>query len=405
MKRTGLLWLLVMPSLAAVAILPELADAQASRAIEPSRADATHGGVTELDLAFDAVEGRPGAQVELTIRPRDPAGRARDASLRVETDGGIVDAPVRVSAGVYVVRIVLPTALGRRQSLRASVTADEAAASVVLPLVSGPPASLELALRVAVQGDLPADGASHPLWIGVSDAYGNPAREAPRASAHRGTVGAPLAIGPGEWLVDYRPPRAPWKGEDVIRVDAGEATASETLRLAPVRASLTVAPKAGLVVGAGGPALAVGAEAATWRFVGPAELGLVAGVAWWSARDSTAVRMADRSLDVSSRRTWLPLTLSLASRRPLGARGTLTFSLGGGGALVTSRADLAGQPEISESGWAPAVVAGLEVAFRTRLGAPFAELRGAWLGDPHLDAVRGAAWPAMLFLGSRFDAF
>lgn len=391
--------LVVLASLPARALA---ASPPASPSAAPSAPPAsTAAEVTELELAFDAREGKPGARLELTARLRDASGRARDAALRVEVDAGTVAPPVRVSAGVYTARLELPTRLGGRRSLLVFASAGQAVASAAVPLISGPPASL----RVEAPGDLPADGANHPLWIGVADAHGNPSSEPPVITVASGTLGEAVPIGAGEWMVDYQPPRSSRERGDVVRVKAGDAFVSHALQLTPVPALLTVAPKVGLVMGAGDPTVAVAAEAGAWRPAGPAHVGLVLAAAWWGARDSGDVAMPDGLHALRSRRSWIPVTLSLASRHALGARVTATFSAGGGGAFVTSRVDLAGQPRLSESGWAPAAVASAEVALRTRFGAQFAEVRGGWLGDPGLDTIRGSAWPVMFLLGSRFDAY
>lgn len=396
MKRAAALRLLVLPSLAVLAVCPGRGLAQPAPGGAPlAQAPA------ELELTLGAAEGRPGAVVEVTARLRDAAGRARDGALRLDVDAGAITSPSRVSPGVYTARITLPTVLGSRRSLLVVASAGAAIASAALPLVAGPAASLQ----VEAPRDLPADGANHPLWIGVTDAHGNPSDEPPRVTVERGAVGAPVQLGSGSWMIDYHPPRSSSGSRVLVRAQAGAAVGSHALELTPVQAVLTLAPKAGLVVGAGGPALAVAADAATWFEAGPAEVGLVLGIAWWGVRSTRAVPGSAGALDLRARRDELPITLSAASRHALGARGSVTFALGGGGALVASRADLAGQPRISRSGWVPTVMAGVEVALRTRFGAPFAEVRGGWLGDPHLDTVRGAAWPVMILLGARFDAY
>ncbi len=397
MKRISIFHLLILPSLAT---WPAAGLAQ-SKAAGPAATPAAVE-VTQLDLAFDAPEGKAGGQVELTARLRDPAGRARDAALRVDVDAGTVGKPVRVSSGVYTARITVPSALGGRRSLLVVAGAGQAAASATLPLVSGPAASL----KVESPQDLTADGTNHPLWIGVTDAHGNPSAERPRVTATRGSLGEPQPIGLGEWMVDYYPPRQSSEGEDLVRVQAGSAIASQPVKLSAVASILTVAPKAGVVMGiAGGPTLALGAEAGAWAAVGPANLGLLLAIDWWGAKDTNGIQAPAGTIDLESRHMWIPITLSLASRHPLGARGTVTFSLGGGVAFVTNRAELPGQPKITESAWTPTALAGVGVSWRTRFGAPFAELRGGWLGDPGLGTFRDSAWPVMFLLGSRFDAY
>ncbi len=398
MKRNTVFQHSILLTLAALAAWPYAGAAQASGAASAAAAPE----VTQLDLAFDAQEGKAGGQVELTARLKDQAGRARDAALRVDVDAGTVAKPVRVSLGVYTARITLPAALGGRRSLLVVAAAGQAAASATLPLASGPAASI----KVEPPADLTADGANHPLWINVTDAHGNPSDERPRVSAVSGTLGEPTPIGPGEWMVDYQPPRRSSEGVEQVQVRAGTAIASTPLRLAPVPALFTVAPRAGVVLGlAGGPGLALGAEAGAWAPVGPLNLGLLLAIDWWGAKDKTGLRAPAGTIDLESSHMWIPITLSLASRHPLGDRATVTFSLGGGATLVTTRAELPGQPKITESAWTPTALAGVSISMRTRFGAPFAELRGGWLGDPGLDTFRDSAFPVMFLLGSRFDAY
>lgn len=372
-----------------------------STARDERAASAAASEVTALKLAFDVTSGRPGARVQLTVRMTDPGGRAREAPLQVQADAGVVGAPARASAGTYTATITLPTSLGTRRSLIVIASAGQAVASISLPLAAGPAA----ALSVEAPPDLPADGANHPLWIGVTDAHGNPSDEPPRVTVTRGELGEPEPIAAGEWMIDYHPPRSSWVGGEAVSVSAGAASTTRPLALTPVPALLTVAPRTGVVLGAGGPAFALGAEAGIWVMNLPPSLGLVLDVLWWGADDTRGVAGPAGALDLRTRRSWLPLTLSAAARQPLGRRATLTVTAGGGTALVTSKASLPGQPSITESGWAPAAMAGVDLAFRTRLGAPFAGVRGAWIGDPKLDTVRGSAWPVMLLVGARFDAY
>jgi hypothetical protein len=379
------------------------ADAPAAQSPPPEAqaAPSAPAEVSEIQLGFDVPKGHPGERVVVTARLRDAGGRARDAALRLDPDAGTAEPPARVSAGVYKVRLTLPTALANRRSLLVIASAGQAVASVALPLSPGPAATL----TVEAPPDLHADGANHPLWVGVRDAHGNPAIEPPRVTVTRGALGQPEPLATGEWMVDYRPPRNSRGGEDVVSVTAGAAVRSQPIALAPVPALVTVSPRAGVVTGAGGTGLAVGADAAVWPLDLPPSLGVVLGVMWWGARDSGSVAGPAGALELRTSRSWLPITLSAAARQRLGARATLTLSAGGGVAHVASRTTLSGQPAIAESAWAPVALAGVELAYPTRLFVPFVELRGGWVGDPSLDTVRGAAWPVMLLLGSRFDAY
>lgn len=356
--------------------------------------------VSDIEVAFDVARGRPGETAVLRARLRDAAGRPADAPLRVEADGGTVDAPLRVGPGLYTARVALPTVLGSRRALLVYAAAGRSAASASLPLGPGPAASL----RVEAMGEVPADGAEHALWIGVSDAHGNPSAEAPSARALRGSVGDAVPVASGGWMIPYRPPRDARAGEDVVRIVAGKASVSKTLRLAAMAPVLSLGARAGVVVGTGGAAPAIGCEAATWLELGGLDVGLELAATAWTESERTALGPGG-DLALAARRAWLPVTLSVASRLELGRRAVATLSLGGGGALVTSRTTLAGEAAVSEMGWAPAVSAGLELALRVRAGEPLVGVQALWLGDPHLDTLRGTAWPISIFLGYRFHAY
>ncbi|ABC82604.1 hypothetical protein [Anaeromyxobacter dehalogenans] len=390
-------WLLVALALVARGARAQVPVPAPEDGAEPAAA----ATALELELSFEAREALPGDEVLLVARLRGADGRGRDAALTVEVDAGVAKGPLRISRGVYTCRITAPTTLDARTSLVVIATAEGTAASAAIPLRPGP----ARAIAVDVPEDLAADGGRHPLWIAVTDAHGNAVAEEPRLTAGLGSVSEPVPLGGGRWLAEYRAPRSAWAGEDVVRASAGAASASRALPLRAVPAVLTVSPRAGVMLGGGGPALALGADAAAWRAAGPLDLGVVAAIAWWGVREDGIAWAPRAGLDLRADRATLPLTLSLAARTGLGTRGTATLSLGGGAARVSSSTRLAGQPELSESAWAPAATAGLELAFRSRLGAPFAEVRGYWLGAPRLDTVRGAAWPLLLSAGVRFDAY
>jgi hypothetical protein len=362
--------------------------------------EALPAAVFQVEISFDVETGQAGETAGLRARLRDAAGRAVDAPLRIESDGGTVGEPVRIGKGSYTARVDLPAVLGGRQSLLVTASAGQGWASATLPLAPGPVASL----RVQPPTALAADGGDYPLWIGVFDAHGNPSAEAPRAEVRRGSVGEPAGLAPGWWMIRYRPPRDARRGEDVLQVAAGPATASTTLQLAPMVPVIWIGARGGVVLGTDGPAPAVGGEASSWLELGPLDMGLVLGATWWSAESHRLVRASGRDLDLRSRRAWLPVTLSAASRHALGARVVATLSAGGGGALVTSRTTLADQPAVSEAGWAPIASAGVELALPMRTGEPFAAVQGAWIGDPHLDTLRGATRSISLFAGYRFHA-
>lgn len=389
MHRAAALRLAVVPLAAFIAV---------GRAGAQAGLDAASVVVTDVEIAFDVERGRPGGTALVRARLRDAAGRAVDAPLHVEADGGTVEAPVRVGQGLYTARVALPTVLNGKRSLLVVAAAGRGSASATLPLAPGPAAEL----RVETPSDLSADGAAHPLWIGVSDEHGNPSAETPTIEARRGSVGKPVQLVAGGWMFHYRPPRDTRAGEDVVRVKAGGATTAAVLRLAPMKPRVSVGARGGVVVGTGGPSAAFGVEAAAWPW---ARLGVVLSAAWWSAASDRSVPGPGGALQLRSTRAWLPVSLSAVSRHPLGKRVMASFSLGGGGAVVTSRTTLAGQPAVSEAGLAPVAAAGAELALRMRVGEALVGVQGNWIGDPHLDTLRGSAWPVAALVGYRFHAY
>jgi hypothetical protein len=387
--------------LAPIAALVAAEVAGAAGAQAPPRAPpAIAREVTQVELAFDADRAVAGGTAVVRVLLRDTAGPV-DAPVRVLADGGTVDEPVHSGPGTFTARVAISPVLGANRVLLVIASAGNASASATLPLVAGPTALL----RVEPPTDLAADGAPHPLWITVADAHGNPSAEIPRVEALRGSVSEPVSLASGGWMLDYRPPRDTRRGEDVLRLSAGPARGATTLTLAPFVPTLSVAARGGAVLGADGPAAAFGAEAATWIAAGPLEVGLALAATWWSGERHGSARAGGGELDLRARHAWLPLTLSATLRRPLGERVLFTLSAGGGAALVTNRATLAGQPSVTEAGWAPVASAGLELALRQRVGEPFLGAHGWWVGDAGLETLRGAAWPVFLHLGYRFHAY
>jgi hypothetical protein len=359
-------------------------------------------GVAEIEAAFDVERGRPGGFAVLHAKLRDATGRQADAPLRVEADGGTVEAPVRVGPGVYTARVAVPLVLGARRSIIVLAAAGRGATTVTLPIGPGPAAAVE----VDAPRDLPADGESRPLWIGVSDEHGNPSTEPPQVVVRRGTmVRAPVALAPGGWIVHYRPPRDTRAGEDVVRIRAGPATTSRILRLTPMVPVVSFGARGGVVFGTGAASPVLAGEAAAWRRVGKLHLGLVLGAAWWTNEIRRTVQGPGGPLELLWRRAWLPITLSAASRHALGSRVVATVSVGGGASVVTSRTALAGEPAVAETRVGPVATAGIELALRVGAGEPLVALQGAWLGDPGLGTIRGDARPVSMLLGYRLHAF
>jgi hypothetical protein len=134
------------------------------------------------------------------------------------------------------------------------------------------------------------------------------------------------------------------------------------------------------------------------------QLGVLVDAGWWSLSERVPVALPDGSAELASERSYLPLTGSLAWAHEFGSRVVEWISFGGGGVLVSSSQELAGQPAVGESGWAFAAAASVALGVRARRGLPFLELRTLWIGDPGLVSVTGSVQAFLLVAGYRFDA-
>jgi hypothetical protein len=104
-----------------------------------------------------------------------------------------------------------------------------------------------------------------------------------------------------------------------------------------------------------------------------------------------------------STQTFLPVLLSLGWRTPFAGGWMLWATVGGGGAMVSNRARLGGQPEVSESAFAPAASGSLAAGPRLGPGALFFEARATWIGDAKLSTLSGSSITFLGLLGYRFD--
>ncbi len=366
--------------------------------------DASRGGhlaaATGLSVKFDRQQAAAGdaRPVTVTIHAFDAAGRPRDVDLGLDDELGALAPAVHVATGVWRALLTVPPYLAGKHSLVVTAHSGELSASASLALVAGPAATLD----VAAPSELTADGRSE-AWVAVmaSDANGNPAEPSRLgAEAERGGLGAPRADGPGRWILAYKPREVARDMDDRILVRADGIERSRTVRLLAPVSTLQLGAKGGLaarVHGGLGPAIA--AEASTWTRAGGHGLGLVLTGTWWTFSDASSSPAATFHTTSS----YLSLSVEPAIRLPLGSRATLTASAGGGTARAASTASIPAQPDLSEARWVPLATAGLSISTRALGGAPFAELRASWVGDPGLANLRGAAAPVFLSVGYRFD--
>ena len=358
--------------------------------------------VATVHLEFDHERALPGSPVTIVVRARDRWADPADAEVTVSSDVGEVSAPVRVERGTYRVRLVLPTSLPAQRAASIVVRAGGITERSSLPIAAGPPAS------VTVEGPeaLAADGAmAAKFLVRVADEFGNPVEAVPSVEAARGELRPGVQESLGFWTFVYTPRRLARDDDEVVHVRAADVTATKAVRLvAPPTTFFVMGAKGGFVLASRRLRPTIGAEVSGWRRIGGEELGVVLEGAWWSFGTSDSLQAPGGPATLTGDRSYLPVTASLAWKRQLGSRATWGLSLGGGAARVSSSATLGGQPTISQTGWAPAAIASTSVAWWIFGDEAFGEVRGGWIGDPHLPTLGGSVFPVFLNVGYRFHA-
>jgi hypothetical protein len=240
----------------------------------------------------------------------------------------------------------------------------------------------------------------------VEDLYGNPAEGMPaRATAGAGEVGAPRRVGPGRYLLNYRPRRATGWAQDEVQVELPPLAERLGLRLRPPLPRLELAASAGLAVNRGRwLGLQAGAEASSWRWLAGQEAGLVMGAAFSRFRSARSVTAGAANAPFVGQVQVLALLGSASWRRTVGRTAALRLDAGGGVARVESSVSVGGGPLVPEARWVPAASAAASLGLRAWRGHAVVALRGTWLPDAHLASLRGAAAPISLSLGYELDA-
>jgi hypothetical protein len=146
-----------------------------------------------------------------------------------------------------------------------------------------------------------------------------------------------------------------------------------------------------------------GVEGGVWTVFGRTQVGLVLGVDWWmlTSKDSTTVGGAAASYKATQ--NFVPLVLSVAWRTAIAERWMLWATVGGGGGWIANSVQVAGQPTVSETGFAPAVSGSLSAGPRLGPGFLFLEARVTWMGDPKLSTLSGSSTTFLGLLGYRLD--
>jgi hypothetical protein len=361
------------------------------------------GPPAELVVEFDRPRTAPGnpSPVMIGVRVRDALGNPTDGPIEVESDVGEVGMPERVEPGLYRVPLLVPSSLRGSRAVLVVAKAEGLSATGSLAIGPDPTATI----HVVPPGPVVADGANvAQIEVVVTDVFGNPAEEIPEGEASPGDFASASRLGPGRWVMPYRPGRVLTDTRGTLTVKAGGAVEKVPVDLIASRISFAVGPKVGLALGGGGAGFAVGAEASAWTQVGRTQLGLVLDASWWSLSANQTLDVGGAPTAYASTQSWVPFILSASWRVALGRRTMLWTSLGGGVAWVSNQSQIEGQPEVSETGLAPALSAAVSLGFYVWSGFPFLELRATWVGDPNMTTMTGSLVPVLLLVGYRFDA-
>ena len=353
--------------------------------LEPSAATSLArkpGTPQAIEITQDAAAvGAAGSRTSVVVRIRDSAGNLTDEALVLESDVAQFDAPVRLERGVYQVPVVIPPGT-RDTAILITARADRAVSTASLAVAPSAAAQVRVSPHEPIVADGSSQGRFEVLEVEVVDAFGKPVDDVPAGSGGRGEFRPALPISPGHWALPYRPPRVSEDTTEQVVITAGPATTKVELVLRARRLSVSLGLKGGVGFVGGGVGPAAGVEAGLWRFFGRTQLGLVLDVDWWMiSRTSTAtVGGVESSFD--STQSYLPFLLSVGWRTPFAERWMVWATAGGGGALVSNQSQLAGQPSVSESGFAPAASGSLSLGPRLGPGWLFLEARATWIGDP-----------------------
>jgi hypothetical protein len=390
-----------VPSLRALALVVPLLTPAAGAAARGSEADGSgERAVAAVKISSPAGALRAGERVEVGVSVLDARGAPVDApDVTLGCLVGEVGPLERVREGVHRATFTAPKVLPRVRSALLFASAGGYAGEQVVALAAGPASTLSINGPDVV---LASEADQLRLSVAVLDADGNPAEDEVQARATAGTLEA-ARVGPGLWMVAFRPPPGADDFEDAVDVAAGDARASHPLLLSRGDRWIAVAPWAGAVLGPTTGA-AAGATASAWWHTAPDEVGLLLDLGVWRLRDRAEVALPGGSAGLTGERTYVPLTASFAWGHLLGRTLETVVGAGAGAALVLSSQQLAGQPAVEEAGWAPLGVLSAGFGWRLGRGLAFVDARGVWIGDAGLSTLSGPSRALLLVAGYRYDA-
>jgi len=359
------------------------------------------GAPETIETTEDPGNGGGTGATAIVVRIRDSAGNPTDGAPVLESDVAQFGAPVQLEQGVYRVPLLFPAGT-RSNTIVVSAQADRAVSTATLSITPSAAAAVRVTPHDPIVADGSAQGRFEVLQVEVVDASGKPVEDVPTGSG-RGEFREALPIGPGHWALPYRPPRVSQDTTEQVVIRAGAASTTVALQLQARRVSVSLGLKAGAGFGGGAVGPAAGAEAGIWRFFGRTQLGLVLDVDWWMFSRTSSAIVGGVDSSYKATQSYVPLLLSVGWRTPFADRWMVWATAGGGGAWVSNRSELAGQPAVSENGFAPAASGSLSVGPRLGPGSLFLEARATWVGDPGLSTLSGSTFTFLGLLGYRFD--
>jgi hypothetical protein len=383
---------------AVTAVLPRDRGGEARAALLRPAGPAATAAVSALPAVLVAGQGD---EVRVAVRLEDAQGNPAAGPARLSASFGEVVAFAPGAPGEWVGLVRVPAELGAHRKLELAVRAGGAAGRATVRLRPGPPEQLEV--QVA-ERTLLADGRGEAqVLLRASDRFGNLADEPPTLTAELGRIGAPAPDGAGAWRASYRAPRLEQPSWDGLSARLGGARGGERLRLLARPRALSVSPKLGLSLRAGGLSPAASLEVAWWPAALRGRIGLAAEAGWWAFSRTDRVDLGGQPLALRGRADLAPVALTALARMGLGERGSAWVGLGGGAVLLRARVAQGVLAGAAETGVAPEAHAQVGAGWRLGPGIPVLEARAAWQGDAGVSSMTGSLLTFTLSLGYRLE--
>ncbi len=373
-------------------------DAPSDGAIQVTRREGLPSSASILMRAPSLVAGQ---ELEIRVEVLDGAGNPSGEPVElVASAGELVDVQAESRGRMQARLRHAPTFFGRREIEVTASYGHKVLARIPVPLAAAAPE--EIALQPERQ-KLLADGQGRASFRAtVTDRFGNPVAE-PRlaASADAGTVQLE-ATGEGEYRLEYRADRLRGTGVATLRADAGDASATAQIELVPTVSRLSLAAKAGGLLGGGTASFHGAGEASLGFLLGGETLAAGLEAAWFQLHRAESTS----SGAVDGRHDFLTLSAGLRWLRDLSPTLTVWTGADAVGALVNSHLQLGDQPPQVERSltWGAELRAGISA--RMALGGPLLEVRLLRLWAPRMSgSLQGRLTAVALDVGYRFEAF